>query len=72
LFFKDPIEVVSALIECYPSLVRIKFFAPTKPQEWNFPVHLAAQLAGRSDNALGILKLIVERVGTVSSAVGRR
>jgi ankyrin repeat protein len=58
--FED-IEVVSALIECYPSLVRIKFFAPTKPQEWNFPVHLAAQLAGRSDNALGILKLIVER-----------
>jgi ankyrin repeat protein len=54
-------DVVSALIECYPSLLRTKFFSRIEPQDWHFPVHFAAQLAGQSDGALGILKLLVER-----------
>ncbi|KAF8538180.1 ankyrin repeat-containing domain protein, partial [Trichophaea hybrida] len=57
-------DVTAALLACNPVLVRQKFCDPMNKQEWNLPVHYAAQLAGRSkdlDSAVEILRLIVEK-----------
>lgn len=42
------LDVVSAIVACYPQTVRQSIHEPEKPAEWIRPVHFAAQLAGRS------------------------
>lgn len=59
----DDYDVISALVTCYPIIVRQKCYNVKNRHEWTLPLHFAAQLAGWSkdlDSAVEILSLIVE------------